>query len=303
MGGKALHDLGFIYVIFPAVLSSLLHVALAVIMNNISSSPARQFPAYWRFWGAAAPAQEGPKGYFRRFLGKGTAAPPPPALSHVAWAMVGSFIGIFALFTFEQTSREVASNLGHIPLVLLIGSFGAQAVLIFGAPGAPFSQPWNAIGGNAISSTIGVLCWKLVGAPLDSNFGLVLSSALAVSLSIGAMLLAKCVHPPAGATALIFTMAGKAVHDLGFIYVIFPATLSSILHVIMAVLMNNIPSDPARQYPHYWNVWQLRLPSLRRASETKARAGTLEISSSFLPDARKVESVESFLPDSPAAGA
>jgi len=36
-------------------------------------------------------------------------------------------------------------------LTLLIGSFGASAVLIYGAPKSPFAQPRNVIGGHMLS--------------------------------------------------------------------------------------------------------------------------------------------------------
>jgi hypothetical protein len=74
-------------------------------------------------------------------------------------------------------------------------------------------------------------------------------------------------------------MGGKALHDIGFIYVIFPSVLSSIIHVAIAVLVNDIPSDPVRQYPAYWNGWQegqgasiqWKLPSLRAPREAKTK--------------------------------
>ena len=39
--------------------------------------------------------------------------------------------------------------------VLIVPSMGATAVLLFAAPHAPFSQPWNIPGGHAFSAVIG----------------------------------------------------------------------------------------------------------------------------------------------------
>jgi CBS-domain-containing membrane protein len=192
-----------------------------------------------------------PPGYFKRFLGKGASAPPRPSLKFVALSVLGSFIGITSLVLLELMSKSVSKSLDHVQLPMLIGSFGAQAVLIHGAPAAPFAQPWSAIGGNVISATCGVVSWTILGSPLGGNLGLVLSSAVAVSMAIGCMLLTKSVHPPAGATALIFTTAGKNMHDLGFIYVIFPVLVGSCVHCFIAMVLNNM-ADASRHYPAYW---------------------------------------------------
>jgi len=47
--------------------------------------------------------------------------------------------------------------------MFVIGSFGASAVLVYGAPLAEFSQPRNLIGGSVLSALIGVAVYQVCG--------------------------------------------------------------------------------------------------------------------------------------------
>ncbi len=101
-------------------------------------------------------------------------------------------------------------------LVFLIGSFGASAVLIYGAVRSPLAQPRNLVGGHVISAVIGVAAWQMLGsAPW-------LAAAFAVATAIAAMHATKTLHPPGGATALIAVIGSEKIHSLGFLYVFFP---------------------------------------------------------------------------------
>lgn len=129
--------------------------------------------------------------YFERMKG-GEPSPARKPFSKIAWSWLGAFVGIYLV--------SVVSKLTHAELLnslFLVGSFGASAVLIYGAPQAEFSQPRNLLGGHIISAAIGVSVYRFV--PLD----VVILGALAVSLSIVAMHFTRTLHPPGGATALI----------------------------------------------------------------------------------------------------
>lgn len=91
---------------------------------------------------------------------------------------------------------------------LLIGSFGATAVLVYGAIRSPLGQPRNVFGGHVISALIGVLSYQLVG---DIVW---LAAGLAVSTAIAAMHMTRTLHPLDGATALIAVIGGDSVHNL-----------------------------------------------------------------------------------------
>lgn len=151
------------------------------------------------------------------------------------WAFIGSFIG---LGTICYLNFEILSK---YDLTLLIGSFGASCVLIYGAIGSPLAQPKNLFNGHLISAIIGVTCYKILGDYLW------VAAPLAVSLSIIGMQMAKSLHPPGGATALIAVTGGPTITNLGYEYVFSPVLTGVTILFIAALIFNNIPHK--RQYP------------------------------------------------------
>lgn len=130
--------------------------------------------------------------------------------------------------------------------MFVIGSFGASAVLVYGAPLAEFSQPRNLIGGSVLSALIGVAVYQ------TSMDYMVLACALSVSISIALMYVTRTLHPPGGATALIAVIGGENVHQLGFLYALMPVFIGTILLLLVALVVNNLSTDPKRHYPVYW---------------------------------------------------
>ena len=124
----------------------------------------------------------------------------------------------------------------------LIASIGAVAVLVFATPHSPVAQPWPVIGGQIISALIGMSV-ALSNVMPD----LVLASALALCLSIIAMYFLRCLNPPGGATALAIVLGGPQVQDLGYMFVVFPVAINSILLVLIGVAMSRF--IPNRNYP------------------------------------------------------
>jgi CBS-domain-containing membrane protein len=120
-------------------------------------------------------------------------------------------------------------------LVVIIGSFGALAVLIYGAVRSPLAQPRNLIGGHVISAVIGVTTYKLLPADL------MLAAPIAVAISIAAMHATKTLHPPGGATALIAVIGSQKIHNLGYFYVLIPGAVGPAIMLAVDLLVNNIP--------------------------------------------------------------
>lgn len=181
--------------------------------------------------------------YFQRIQGSNSGAlPPKPTLPSLILSFMGSFLGIMILASITfYTAFELNP--------LLIGSFGAQAVLVFACLDAPLAQPRCAIGGNIISAAIGVSVNK-VAMLIDpsGNPGVkVIGSAFAVSIAIFVMQITRTVHPPAGATSMIAVVGG--VQHLGYLYV---ATigLGSCILVLVAVIVENL--FEGQQYPKYY---------------------------------------------------
>lgn len=151
------------------------------------------------------------------------------------WSFLGSFIGIACIGIIQGHYLNQTDN------VLLIGSFGATGVLIYGAIHSPLAQPRNLIGGHVISAIIGVTVSQFLGDILW------LAAALSVSISILAMQLSKTLHPPGGATALIAVIGSEKVISLGYWYVIFPVLSGVLIMLLVALTFNNM--TPERRYP------------------------------------------------------
>jgi CBS-domain-containing membrane protein len=175
--------------------------------------------------------------YFRKMTGT-TQSPPQVGLAEICWSWVGAFLGIGAVAYINYRLLDQTS------LILLIGSFGASAVLIYGAIKSPLAQPRNLLGGHLLSALIGVTAFKLLAPHLW------LAAALAVATSIALMHATKTLHPPGGATALIAVISGPQVTNLGYYYVLIPVGAGALVMLVVALLVNNLA--PQRRYPEFW---------------------------------------------------
>ena len=175
--------------------------------------------------------------YFAKMKGT-TKSPPLVSVAEIAWSWLGAFIGIGAVSYIHY------NLIAETDLVMVIGSFGATAVLLYGAIQIPLAQPRNCQGGHVISGVVGVTCYKLFGAQMW------LASALAVATAIAAMHATKTLHPPGGATALIAVIGSPKIHDLGYLYALIPTALGAAIMLAVALVINNIHHQ--RRYPVFW---------------------------------------------------
>lgn len=177
-------------------------------------------------------------GYLRKMRGTTKGSPPRVSNSEIFWSWIGAFLGIGACGLLNQFFFS-----GH-DLTLMIGSFGASAVLAYGAVRSPLAQPRNLIGGHVVSAIVGVITFKLLH-PFPWA-----AEAVAVATAIAVMHATRTLHPPGGATALIAVIGSHKIHELGFYYVLIPATLGPLVLLAVALLVNNIPRT--RRYPEIW---------------------------------------------------
>ncbi|MGE4557453.1 MAG: HPP family protein [Desulfovibrionaceae bacterium] len=167
-----------------------------------------------------------------------TQSPPRVGSSEVIWSWIGAFLGIALVGSFQSLIVD------PIDRNLLIGSFGATAVLVYGAIRSPLAQPRNVLGGHVLSAIVGVLSFQIAG-----NITW-LAAALAVSTAIALMHVTKTLHPPGGATALIAVIGGDSIHNLGYFYALIPVGLGAILLLAVALVVNNMAGK--RRYPEFW---------------------------------------------------
>ncbi|KAK4195346.1 HPP family-domain-containing protein [Triangularia verruculosa] len=185
------------------------------------------------------------------FLGYRNPVPPeahsrPPLgnIPMIFWAVVGVF-GSLALI---GAVGQKISAFGEKGVPVIIGSFGAAAVLDFYAIESPLAQPRNAILGQILASITGIVVCKLFALLGPEEFERVrwLGGSLACGLSTAVMALTGTVHPPAGATALM-AVVDDNVSGLGW-YLLVPVSLGCGLMLVVALLVNNIQ----RRFPYYW---------------------------------------------------
>jgi CBS domain-containing membrane protein len=162
------------------------------------------------------------------------------------WTFLGGFLGIAIIGLIQSAQVSELDN------VFLIGSFGASAVLIYGVTNSPLAQPRNLVGGHLVSALVGVTVHQLIPGPPW------FTAALAVSLAIVGMQITKTLHPPGGATALIANIGSEKIKSLGFMYIISPVLSGVLILLLIALIVNNIPTH--RQYPYkridYRRFWK-----------------------------------------------
>lgn len=166
--------------------------------------------------------------YLNKFKGQNAALPPRPAYKEILLAWIGGFLAIALIGYLTKASG----------LLLVMGSFGASSVLLFGYPGSPFSQPRNVLAGHLISSSVGVAFLFLFG---NEWWGMAMALATATAL----MMATRTVHPPAGSNPLIVFLL-EAQWD----YIVFPTLMGSVILIAVALLFNNLHAG--RSYPAYW---------------------------------------------------
>ena len=153
---------------------------------------------------------------------------PLMSLRYAVWSFISATIGILAIC-------GVTSLVGH---PLLIGSFGASAVLLFGANDSPLAQPRNLVGGHLLSAGVAVVVVALFGSTA-------LAMAIGVGLAIFVMNITHTTHPPGGATALIGIQGA-----VGPSFILLPVLTGALILLATAIITNNVVYH--RSYPKHW---------------------------------------------------
>ena len=175
--------------------------------------------------------------FFEKMRGDGV-SPPGVGRAEILWSFLGALGGIAAVAWLHESVADPAG------LTLLLGSFGASAVRLYGAPKSPLAQPRNLVGGHVLSALVGVTVRLALPSPGW------LCCALAVATAIALMHATRTLHPPGGATALIAVTGGPKIVALGYLYALVPALSGALVMLAVALVANNLA--PARRYPHSW---------------------------------------------------
>ena len=125
-------------------------------------------------------------------------------------------------------------------LPIIVAPLGASAVLVFAIPASPLAQPWPVVGGNVISTLIGVATFHLIPDPT-------IAAGLAVGAAILGMSLLRCLHPPGGAAALTAVIGSQGIHAAGYSFAFAPVGINSIALVSLAMFFHRATGH---SYPH-----------------------------------------------------
>lgn len=150
-------------------------------------------------------------------------------------ASVGAVLGISLTIVVCSFCPPLAAD-----LPIIVAPLGASAVLAFAVPASPLAQPWPVVGGNVISSLVGIAVFNLV--PNQT-----VAAGMAVGLAILVMSLLRCLHPPGGAAALTAVIGSQSLHDAGFTFALVPVGINSIALVVLAMQFHRLTG---RSYPH-----------------------------------------------------
>ena len=168
---------------------------------------------------------------FRVYVKKLPRAPHRPVPSREVWlSLWGAFLGVG--FT------ALLAVLWKCPM--LLGSFGASSVMIYGAYKEPLAQPRNVLMGHFLSACIGIVVNDFFGATFWSI-------ALGVALALVLMTVTYSIHPPAGGTAYVAVQTGGL--GVGYMYILNPVILGTFILVVIGVIFNKLGK---RDYPTHW---------------------------------------------------
>lgn len=154
--------------------------------------------------------------------------PARPSSKNILLAGLGGFIAI----------AVIALLADYAGAILILGSFGASCVIVFGLSDTPLAQPRNVIAGHFLSSLSGLLYLNLFGQHWWAL-------ALAVGTAIVVMMLFRVVHPPAGSNPVIVFMTAP-----GWDFLLFPTLAGACVLVAVAIVYNNFIRK--NKYPKYW---------------------------------------------------
>ena len=163
--------------------------------------------------------------------------------------LISYLAALFGSWSGHSGHHELSWTSEH--WVLLLGSYGALATLLFAAPQAPVSQPRMVLGGHAIAILVAI-AFDRISEPAYGTAILPREMAvgLAPAVAITAMQILGLTHPPAGAAVLVFLFYPESIRQMGLLFYV-PVYLGCFILVLMALVINNAFSfRPA--YPRFW---------------------------------------------------
>jgi CBS domain-containing membrane protein len=114
----------------------------------------------------------------------------------------------------------------------LVGPLGASAVLLFAVSSGALAQPWSILGGYLSAAVVALLVAHVLGRTLGS-------ACLAAGMALILMCWLRCLHPPAGALALLMVLADPATIAMDW-KALGPVMLAASTMLLCALAYNNL---------------------------------------------------------------
>jgi len=149
--------------------------------------------------------------------------------SRLLWCLLGAAVGITAALVLAGESASP----------LMLASLGGSVVFLFGLTRSPAVQPRALFGGHLGGALIGIVCYQCFGDALWVY-------ALAQVLALAFMLIAKAVHPPAGANPVIMIHGHAGYAALWEPVAVGVLTLAAVTYVWSRVVPGHV------HYPLAW---------------------------------------------------
>lgn len=187
---------------------------------------------------------------------------------YILWLdiFIGSFCAIIVIESVFVNDNSPIFAKHHAPII--IASYGASAILVFNATPAPLSQPRNVFVGHFLSSLIGICIQKLFSLSQGGVKHYWVGGALSVGISSVLMSIFNCVHPPAGASALL-PLIDEQIREMSWWYL--PVQIiSSALIITVGLITNNV----LRRYPMHW--WVPNKPVARPVAKPEPKPSQIE---------------------------
>tara|TARA_B100000614_G_scaffold244558_1_gene248887 strand:- start:415 stop:885 length:471 start_codon:yes stop_codon:yes gene_type:complete len=139
----------------------------------------------------------------------------------------------FAMLTISLLAYIISLN---ILSMIMVVSFGATMVLMFGYPKSPFAHPKNILFGHSVTTIAGIVMCSLLQGPTFFLLG------LSVGFGIYLMMIFNVVHPPAGGNPIAVVLANHT-----YDYLLQSIVLGAIIIILLGYFIHNLILD--NKYP------------------------------------------------------
>lgn len=193
--------------------------------------------------------KEFPKWYLRRITGYDQSKDSYGFT--LSWDLLISFVFVcLTMVVLGLINHYGFHKLDNGTLGSFLPAFGASCTVVYSTPKASVAQPRSVLIAHVSAAIIGTALANAFRSVDRQPFGFHCAGAIGVALHMAFMMLTHTMHPPASATVISAAInpINAYYKDEGFLFVVAPVLIGTLVLLIMAWLLNNIFGH----YPQYW---------------------------------------------------